>query len=180
MTQKMLKKNESGFTLIELMIVVAIIGILAAIAIPQFSAYRQRAFNSAAVSDVVNIQKSEAAFFTDWQVFGSSQAGAVATGTPGILLTGPAIATTGIGGATNFMQIGLSNGVSLLADVDAGGTAFNAAAKHLQGSRIFAVDSDVTATYFDATTAGVGVILPGCPAAVAGANELGAAPWAAM
>jgi prepilin-type N-terminal cleavage/methylation domain-containing protein len=57
--------NEKGFTLIELMIVVAIIGILAAIAIPQFAAYRERAYIASMKADCHSIKIAEEAYFVD-------------------------------------------------------------------------------------------------------------------
>jgi len=62
-------RKEKGFTLIELLVVVAIIGILAAIAIPQFSAYRQRAFDAGARSDLRNAANGEEAYFIDNDVY---------------------------------------------------------------------------------------------------------------
>ena len=58
-------RNEKGFTLIELMIVIAIIGILAAIAIPQFSAYRTRSYNTSARSDLRNAVTTQEAYFAE-------------------------------------------------------------------------------------------------------------------
>jgi type II secretion system protein G len=66
---KKFRKSEKGFTLIELLIVVAIIGILAAIAIPQFSAYRQKAYNSAAQSDLKNAKTGMEAYMADNQSY---------------------------------------------------------------------------------------------------------------
>ena len=56
--------NKKGFTLIELMIVIAIIGILAAIAIPNFIAYRNKSFCSRAESDANNIAAALSDYFS--------------------------------------------------------------------------------------------------------------------
>jgi prepilin-type N-terminal cleavage/methylation domain-containing protein len=59
-----IQANEKGFTLIELMIVIAIIGILAAIAIPNFITYRDKAFCTSAEKDAASLQGALSNYFS--------------------------------------------------------------------------------------------------------------------
>lgn len=58
--------NRKGFTLIELMIVIAIIGILAAIAAPSFISYRIKGYNAASNTDIKNAYIAAQGYFTDY------------------------------------------------------------------------------------------------------------------
>ena len=55
--------NQQGFTLIELLIVLVIVGILSAIAIPQFSATREKAYFAAMKSDVRNLAAQQELYY---------------------------------------------------------------------------------------------------------------------
>ncbi len=57
-------KNEKGFTLYELMVVIAVIGIMAAIAIPNFLKYRARSYEACAKSDAKNAYTSAQVYFS--------------------------------------------------------------------------------------------------------------------
>jgi type IV pilus assembly protein PilA len=63
------RRDEEGFTLIELMVVVLIIAILIAIAIPTFLGARQRAQDRAAQSDLRNGLTAEKTYYTDSEAY---------------------------------------------------------------------------------------------------------------
>ena len=74
-------RNRKGFTLVELMIVVAIIGILAAIAIPNFLQFRLKAKTSEAKSNLGAIRSTEVAYFAEWNFYIGNEAANPGTGT---------------------------------------------------------------------------------------------------
>lgn len=66
------RSQNSGFTLVELLIIIAIIGLLAVIAIPQFITYRSRAVDAQMKSDLRNAAVAVEAYFTKRSVYPSS------------------------------------------------------------------------------------------------------------
>jgi type IV pilus assembly protein PilA len=93
--RKRCREGQKGFTLIELMIVVAIIGILAAIAIPQFAIYRISGFNATAESDLRHLITAQEAYFSDRQTYATATVDLV---TSGYMHSSPGVSVN-IGGA---------------------------------------------------------------------------------
>jgi prepilin-type N-terminal cleavage/methylation domain-containing protein len=81
--------HQAGFTLVELLVVVAIIGILAAIAMQAMSRYRQQAYDAAAIHDLANAVKAEEAYYATNQTYISfSAAGPTLVSVPETAVSG--------------------------------------------------------------------------------------------
>jgi prepilin-type N-terminal cleavage/methylation domain-containing protein len=63
--------NRKGFSLIELLIVVVIIGILAAIAIPKFANTKEKAYVAQMKSDLKNLAGAQESYFADHNQYGT-------------------------------------------------------------------------------------------------------------
>lgn len=80
-------RKPAGFTLIEVMIVVVIIGLLAAIAIPKFTDSKARAYMTAQRSDLANLATQQEIFYYTGHVYAPTPGQVGVSGSNGVTLT---------------------------------------------------------------------------------------------